>query len=494
MKMEKQSYFTISELAKEFNVKKNHIRLCEEKGLISPKITKLNRRIYNKHDRARLNLIFYWMLVGYSQDQIIELIGAPDVDLDKVEQIRKSLEHCEKKLSELEKRCKDLQVHQRTNIITDINMLREYEEELKTISATKPHSEDKERKKAVYEPVETITPETEKKPEQRPIRMIPVYVAGLAAVLIIAGYFYYQSGLKENKMLYFAQKEQPKAETHPVYRDSLPSNDTGDQLSIAVPQPLETPASPLPIQQDSLTEEPKELVKKEAIKDPAEKSILLSKVAPSVVMGKPPSSEQKDLKVHKEKVPVKEGVSVRKEKEAKLTEDNKADSILQAAISAVTAKPATASEAGDILLTPKKRMDKKLFNNKETARAEVESASGSHVEKTKLDMDQDGQQPGRYTVSLYYANEENKDLMEGLAISIKNKGFRVLGIERVDYQNSDIRYFHSWDKTGALLLQEYSTAYITPHTNLKDTKIRIKDLSQEYPNARKGSLELWINL
>jgi hypothetical protein len=95
---------------------------------------------------------------------------------------------------------------------------------------------------------------------------------------------------------------------------------------------------------------------------------------------------------------------------------------------------------------------------------------------------------------LYYASEANKELMEGLAVSLKNRGFRVLRIERVDYQNNDIRYFHSYDKAGALLLQKYSAEFMTPYTNLKETNIQIKDLSQEYPNVRKGALELWVNL
>jgi len=58
-------HFTISELAKEFDVSKRHIRFCEEKGLITPRITKLNRRIYSRYDRARLKLIFHCVLIGY---------------------------------------------------------------------------------------------------------------------------------------------------------------------------------------------------------------------------------------------------------------------------------------------------------------------------------------------------------------------------------------------------------------------------------------------
>jgi len=88
---------------------------------------------------------------------------------------------------------------------------------------------------------------------------------------------------------------------------------------------------------------------------------------------------------------------------------------------------------------------------------------------------------------------KNKKLMEEMGMLLKNEGMGVLGIERVDYRNNDIRYFHKEDKAGALLLQKYSSKFIPPYMNLEDTNIKIVDLSQKYPNARKGALELWIN-
>jgi HEAT repeat protein len=517
----------------------------------------------------------------------------------------------------------------RTSIMNESNMMGEYIKELKTIEpaifdepVAKPHIEDKERKEAAPKPIEPLKPVTEKKPKRKPIRLIPVYVGGLSLIFIIAGHFYYQGGKKETKTLYLAQKKQPKTETRPEYRDSVPSNDTGDQQDIA-PLPSETPASPLPIQQDSLTEESKELVDKEPIKDQAETAILLSKEDPNVVVEKAPSlskestpsviegesavpsAEKKDLKVLKEKAPVKESASVRIEEEARLTERAEAGGTLQADPSEDKTKSVAPLEASDSLLKSKKPIEKKFPSVKETAKAEkeekiIQADTGisssriatiskaqttapakkekapvakveeeqqpkilapevsvhketlsapeqqetvgpedkqtldtqvnedaaiklqhidsnvtqltravaafdekkqtdykplilSHVEKTKLNTPQDKTQPDNYTVSLHYTSEKNKELMEYLAILLQLEGFDVLGIEKVDYQNSDIRYFHSEDKAGAFLLQKYSTKFITPFMNLEDTNIKIKDLSQKYPNARKGMLEIWLN-
>jgi DNA-binding transcriptional MerR regulator len=237
--MVRKSYFTISEIAKEFKVKKSHIRSYEKKGLISPRNNKLGRRIYNQHDRARLELIFHFELIDYSLDQISELIGIPDVNLDKMEQFRKSLEYGEKKLDELEKRSKKIKFPDRISVMNEIKVMREYVEELKKIA-----------------PLKSVT---EKKIKRKHIRMIPLYV-GLSLILIIAGYLFSQGG----KTINLAQKKPPKTEASPVYRYLVPPDDTGDQQNV-VSQSSGTPDSPLPIQGDSFIEESKELVNKDGM-------------------------------------------------------------------------------------------------------------------------------------------------------------------------------------------------------------------------------------
>jgi len=117
----------------------------------------------------------------------------------------------------------------------------------------------------------------------------------------------------------------------------------------------------------------------------------------------------------------------------------------------------------------------------------------TYEKKVELNGSEDGIQRGMYIIYLHYSSEEKKELMEALAESLKNSGFGVLGIERVDYQKSDVRYFHKEDQPGALLLKNHLTQFIAPLINLKNTNIKIKNLSQKYPNARKGAIELWLN-
>lgn len=101
--------FTISQLARELGISTRSIRYYEEKGLISPRRTRGNQRFYGKRDRARLKLILRGKRFGYSLDEIAEMIGHTEVDMEEREQIRKSLQYGEKKLAEIYTRIEELQ-------------------------------------------------------------------------------------------------------------------------------------------------------------------------------------------------------------------------------------------------------------------------------------------------------------------------------------------------------------------------------------------------
>jgi DNA-binding transcriptional MerR regulator len=104
-----KNYYTISELAEKFDITTRSIRFYEEKELISPGRTKGNHRIYKRRDRTRLRLILRGKRFGYSLEEIGELIGLTNVDLDEVDQLKKILKSGASKLRELRKRIADLQ-------------------------------------------------------------------------------------------------------------------------------------------------------------------------------------------------------------------------------------------------------------------------------------------------------------------------------------------------------------------------------------------------
>ncbi len=102
------SAFTISQLAEEFDVSTRTIRFYEEKGLIAPRRSKGNQRIYRRRDRARLKLILRGKRFGYSLDEISEMMGMNDIDMNEADQIRKALGYGDRKLLEIQTRVEEL--------------------------------------------------------------------------------------------------------------------------------------------------------------------------------------------------------------------------------------------------------------------------------------------------------------------------------------------------------------------------------------------------
>ena len=518
--MTKKNYFTISEIAREFKVKKSHIVSYEKKGLISPRKHKLCRRIYTQFDRSRLEFIFHFEHIDYSPDQISELIGTLDVNLNKMEQFKKSVEYGEKKLDELEKRSKEIKFPDRISIMNEINMMRNYIEALKNI-----------------EPLISATGEN---PKQKHIRMIPVSV-GLIMVFILAGYFFYQGGTTRN----LALNKPAKAKASSVYRYPVPpdkADDAGDRQNIT-PQPSETPDSPLPIQGDRFVEESKELFHKSPNIDKPE-TVILSQTNPDIGVEKIPllsteskdsiidvkesevSPEQTDLNVLKETAPPKEIEPVKNLEEANLTQHAEATPVFKAGLFVTRTKPVVPPKPDDRQLESKKLMDKKFSGIGETDRTENEDIAikrepldpngtqsspvsvasdekkqidnklspDSQIDKTKLNTDQNHPKDQSYMVSLHYTSDDNRELVEELAMVLKTEGFDILGIKKVDYQYRDIRYFHDEDKPGALFLQRIANRIFSRFMSIEDMNIKIKNLSNQYTNARKRALELWVDL
>jgi DNA-binding transcriptional MerR regulator len=106
----KTKSYSISELAREFDVSPRSIRFYEEKGLIAPQRTSGNQRIYTRRDRARLKLILRGKRFGYSLDEIAEMIGMTTGEMEEVQQIEKSLAYGENKLRELRQRIEELEL------------------------------------------------------------------------------------------------------------------------------------------------------------------------------------------------------------------------------------------------------------------------------------------------------------------------------------------------------------------------------------------------
>lgn len=107
-KSKEKETFTISELAREFEISARTIRYYEELGLLSPKRSPGNQRIFTRKDRARLKLILRGKKLGFSLSEIKEMIEMYDIAGEK-EQIKLTLKYGEKKLKEIEEKIRELE-------------------------------------------------------------------------------------------------------------------------------------------------------------------------------------------------------------------------------------------------------------------------------------------------------------------------------------------------------------------------------------------------
>jgi len=119
----KNTTYSISELASEFNITSRSIRFYEEKGLILPVRTAGNQRSYTKQDRIRLKLILRGKRFGYSLDEIAKMIGLADVDINEIDQIRRALSYGAKKLGEIRHRMEELKAMEQDMIRVRLKLI-----------------------------------------------------------------------------------------------------------------------------------------------------------------------------------------------------------------------------------------------------------------------------------------------------------------------------------------------------------------------------------
>ena len=117
----------------------------------------------------------------------------------------------------------------------------------------------------------------------------------------------------------------------------------------------------------------------------------------------------------------------------------------------------------------------------------------SQIKPTGLNEPQDSVQHKKYIVYLHYSDIKNKKLMENFSAFLEKNGFEVSGIQKVNYKNQDIRFFHDQDREGAFLLKKHLTGFIQSVKNINENKIKVINLSRKYPEAQKGLLEVWVD-
>ncbi|MGF1641652.1 MAG: MerR family DNA-binding transcriptional regulator [Rhodospirillales bacterium] len=79
--------YGIAELSREFGLTTRAIRFYEDRGLITP-LREGQRRVYRSRDRVRLKLIMRGKRLGFSLEEIREMIDIYDTDRSEIAQLR----------------------------------------------------------------------------------------------------------------------------------------------------------------------------------------------------------------------------------------------------------------------------------------------------------------------------------------------------------------------------------------------------------------------
>lgn len=110
------STFTITDLAKEFELTTRAIRFYEDQGLLAPSRDGRNR-IYSKRDRVRLKLILRGKRLGFSLGEIKELFDLYASAQGEKAQLKQYLKILAQKRALLEEKKKDIEA-----VLSEIDM------------------------------------------------------------------------------------------------------------------------------------------------------------------------------------------------------------------------------------------------------------------------------------------------------------------------------------------------------------------------------------
>jgi DNA-binding transcriptional MerR regulator len=100
--------YTISELAKEFDVTTRTIRFYEDQGLLSPKRDGTTR-VFTPRDRVRLKLALRGKRLGFTLAEIRELFELYDLSRDERRQLEEFLAKLERRRALLEQQQQDVE-------------------------------------------------------------------------------------------------------------------------------------------------------------------------------------------------------------------------------------------------------------------------------------------------------------------------------------------------------------------------------------------------
>src|SRR5262245_26513259 len=137
--------FTIRDLIRECGVTARTLRFYEEKGLVSPRRHGQDR-LYSRRDRARLKYVLMGKRVGFSLEEVREMLDLYDIGDGQTAQLTAALAKFRERIAQLER--------QKAEIGQVIDELRRASETVEGMLAGDSRSKPRVRMKAVRQDFE----------------------------------------------------------------------------------------------------------------------------------------------------------------------------------------------------------------------------------------------------------------------------------------------------------------------------------------------------
>src|SRR5438034_664228 len=100
--------FTIRDLTKEFAISARTLRFYEEKGLIAPRRNG-QERLYSRRDRARLKYVLMGKAVGFSLEEVREMLDLYDLGDGQATQLRVALGKFKEQIGRLQRQKSEIE-------------------------------------------------------------------------------------------------------------------------------------------------------------------------------------------------------------------------------------------------------------------------------------------------------------------------------------------------------------------------------------------------
>ncbi|MCC6947328.1 MAG: MerR family DNA-binding transcriptional regulator [Bradyrhizobiaceae bacterium] len=102
-----QDEFTIRDLIREFGVTARTLRFYEEKGLLAPR-REGQDRLYSRRDRARLKYVLMGKCVGFSLEEIRDMLDLYDLGDGQVTQLKVAHERFREQIDRLQRQRQEI--------------------------------------------------------------------------------------------------------------------------------------------------------------------------------------------------------------------------------------------------------------------------------------------------------------------------------------------------------------------------------------------------